>query len=178
MNQQIVETKNIDRAELVSKGRRIEYFTIGYNCLAGLIAVISGLLAGSIALVSFGFDSLIEVSSGVALVWRLRADLDEERREQAEVITLRIVGICFMLLAAYILYDAGKSLWRHLAPETSEVGIALTVASVVIMPLFARAKRQVGRGIISAAMMADAKQTELCMYLSAITLGGLTPWRL
>jgi divalent metal cation (Fe/Co/Zn/Cd) transporter len=173
MSQQALPSDNIQRAALVRRGQILEYITIGYNCLEGLIAVISGLMAGSIALVGFGFDSLIEVSSGLALIWRLRSDLHETRRERVEVITLRIVGVCFMLLAAYILYDAGKSLWRHEAPEKSVIGIALTFASIVIMPLLTRAKRKVGRGINSAAMMADAKQTELCAYLSAITLGGL-----
>jgi divalent metal cation (Fe/Co/Zn/Cd) transporter len=161
------------REMLVRRGKLLEYLTISYNGLEGLIAVISGLLAGSIALVSFGFDSLIEVSSGLALVWRLRSDLHEARRERVEAITLRIVGVCFMLLAVYILYDAGKSLLRHEEPEKSVIGIGLTIASITIMPLLTRAKRKVGKGINSAAMMADAKQTELCAYLSAITLGGL-----
>jgi divalent metal cation (Fe/Co/Zn/Cd) transporter len=173
MSQQALLLSDVQREALVKRGQRLEYITIGYNCLEGLIAVISGLLAGSIALVSFGFDSLIEVSSGLALVWRLRADLHEATRERVEAITLRIVGVCFMLLAAYILYDAGKSLWLHEAPEKSLIGIALTAASIVIMPLITRAKRRIGKGINSAAMMADAKQTELCAYLSAITLGGL-----
>jgi cation diffusion facilitator family transporter len=173
MNQQALPLDNVQRVALVRRGQQLEYITIGYNCLEGLIAVMSGLMAGSIALVSFGFDSLIEVSSGLALVWRLRADLHEAKRERVEAISLRIVGVCFMLLAAYILYDAGKSLWRHEEPEKSWVGIALTVASIFVMPILTRAKRKVGRGINSAAMMADAKQTELCTYLSAITLGGL-----
>jgi divalent metal cation (Fe/Co/Zn/Cd) transporter len=173
MDQQALSLDSMQRAALVRRGQILEYITVSYNCVEGMIAVIAGMMAGSIALVSFGFDSLIEVSSGLALVWRLHSDLNEERRESVEAITLRIVGACFMLLAAYILYDSGKTLWRHEAPEKSLIGIALTAVSVIIMPLLTRAKRKVGRGINSAAMMADAKQTELCTYLSAITLGGL-----
>jgi divalent metal cation (Fe/Co/Zn/Cd) transporter len=102
-----------NRADLVRRGRYLEYFTIGYNSLEGLIAVAAGLLAGSIALVGFGFDSLIEVTSGAVLLWRLHADLDEERRERVEAISLRIVGACFVLLAIYVSYDSVKSLIRR-----------------------------------------------------------------
>lgn len=92
------------------RGRYLEHFTIGYNSLEGLIAIVAGLIAGSIALVGFGFDSLIEVTSGLTLLWRLRVDADEERRERAEAISLKIVGVCFVVLAAYVSYDSIKSL--------------------------------------------------------------------
>ena len=161
------------RADLVRRGRYLEYFTIAYNSLEGLIAVAAGLLAGSIALVGFGFDSLIEVTSGAVLLWRLHADLDEERRERIEAISLRIVGACFVLLAIYVSYDSVKSLITREAPQESIVGIVLAAASLIVMPLLVRAKRRVARGIKSAALMADSKQTELCTYLSAILLGGL-----
>jgi divalent metal cation (Fe/Co/Zn/Cd) transporter len=164
---------DVNRAQLVSRGRRLEYFTIAYNSLEGLIALIAGLMAGSIALVGFGFDSLIEVTSGAALLWRLHSDADESQRERMEAITLRIVGVCFLLLAAYVSYDSIKSLiWREDARE-SIPGIVLAIASLIVMPLLVRAKRKVARSIKSAALMADSKQTELCTYLSAILLGGL-----
>jgi divalent metal cation (Fe/Co/Zn/Cd) transporter len=168
-----VTLQSRNRADLVRRGRYLEYFTIGYNSLEGLIAVAAGLLAGSIALVGFGFDSLIEVTSGVVLLWRLHADLDEERRERVEAISLRIVGACFVLLAIYVSYDSVKSLIRREAPQESIVGIVLAAASLIVMPLLVRAKRRVARGIKSAALMADSKQTELCTYLSAILLAGL-----
>src|SRR5712692_5631347 len=162
-----------DRASLVRRGRSLEYFTIGYNSLEGLIAVGAGLMAGSIALVGFGFDSLIEVTSGAALVWRLHSDADESRRESIEKITLRLVGVCFLLLAAYVSYDSIKSLiWRE-EPRESILGIILAIASLIVMPLLVRAKRRVARSIKSAALMADSTQTELCTYLSAILLAGL-----
>lgn len=173
MNAQDVQVGAGDRASLVRRGRRLEYFTIVYNSLEGLIAVVAGLVAGSIALVGFGFDSLIEVTSGSVLLWRLHADINEERRERVEAISLRIVGVCFAVLAIYVSYDSVKSLIRREAPEESVVGIVLAAVSLVIMPLLVRAKRKVARSINSGALMADSKQTELCTYLSAILLGGL-----
>jgi len=173
MNQQVNAPDGTTRARVLKRGRRLEYFTIGYNSLEGLVAILAGLIAGSIALMSFGFDSLIEVTSGAALLWRLHADVDEAQRERVEVRALRIVGICFLVLAVYVSYDSVKSLWRHEAPEKSLPGIILAIASLIIMPLLVRGKRRVARGLSSGAMMADAKQTELCTYLSAILLGGL-----
>ena len=173
MGGEVITTNQSDRASLVKRGQYLEYFTIGYNSLEGLIAVGAGFLAGSIALVGFGFDSLIEVTSGLALLWRLHLDVDEYWRERVEAITLRIVGVCFILLAIYVSYDSLKSLLRREAPEESIVGIALAAVSLIVMPLLVRAKRKVARGINSRALMADSKQTELCTYLSAILLGGL-----
>lgn len=173
MSHQVVSTERSNRTELVKRGRHLEYFTIGYNSLEGLIAVVAGLIAGSVALVGFGFDSLIEVTSGGVLLWRLHADVDESRRERVEAISLRIVGVCFVLLAIYLSYDSIKSLIRREAPEESLVGIGLAAVSLVVMPLLVRAKRKVARGINSSALMADSKQTELCTYLSAILLVGL-----
>jgi len=173
MSQQEILLENPSRPELIKRGRHLEYFTIAYNSLEGLIAVVAGLMAGSIALVGFGFDSLIEVTSGTALVWRLHSDADESGRERVEAITLRIVGACFLLLAAYVSYDSIKSLiWRE-EPDKSIPGIVLAIASLIVMPLLVRAKRKVARGIKSGALMADSKQTELCTYLSAILLAGL-----
>ena len=162
-----------NRAAAVRRGRHLEYFTIVYNSLEGLIALVAGVVAGSIALVGFGFDSLIEVTSGTVLLWRLRADVDEWRRERVEAVSLRVVGACFVVLAIYVTYDSIKSLVRGDAPDESLVGIVLAAVSLVIMPLLVRAKRKVARTINSGALMADSKQTELCTYLSAILLGGL-----
>jgi divalent metal cation (Fe/Co/Zn/Cd) transporter len=173
MSQQVVQNEDADRATLIKRGQLLEYFTVGYNSLEGVIAVIAGLLSGSIALVGFGFDSLIEVSSGVVLLWRLRADVDEARRERVEAIALRLVVLCFLVLAAYVSYDSIKSLIEREAPDESIPGIILAAVSLIVMPLLVRAKRKVARGINSGAMMADAKQTEVCTYLSAILLGGL-----
>ena len=173
MNHTAAQLMQDERARVAVRGQRLEYFTIAYNSLEGLIAVIFGAIAGSIALVGFGFDSVIEVTSGAVLLWRLRAEMDEERRERVEARSLRVVGICFLALAIYVGYEAAASLARREPPDESVPGIVLAAVSLVIMPLLARAKRRVARGIESAAMTADAKQTELCAYLSAILLGGL-----
>jgi divalent metal cation (Fe/Co/Zn/Cd) transporter len=163
----------MERAALIRRGQLLEYATVGYNSLEGVIAIGAGLLAGSVALVGFGFDSVIEVISGLTLLWRLNADVDEERRERVEQRALRIVGISFLLLAAYVTFDAGKSLLRREAPDESIVGIIIAALSLVIMPLLVRDKRRVATAIGSKALDADATQTLLCTYLSAILLGGL-----
>lgn len=173
MSQPLVQLGRSDRTSLLKHGKRLEYFTIAYNTLEGIIAIVAGLVAGSIALVGFGFDSVIEVTSGTALLWRLRMDADEGRRERVEALTLRVVGVCFVALAIYLSYDSITSLWYREPPKRSITGIVLAAVSLVIMPLLARAKRKVARGINSGAMAADARQTDFCTYLSAILLGGL-----
>ena len=147
----------------------MEQLTILWNCLEGLIAVGAGVAAGSVALVGCGVDSVIEVSSGVAVLWRLHGDHEPAREKRA----LRIVGASFIALAIYVGFDAVNTLWFREAPERSLTGIVLAVLSLAVMPMLARAKRGVAGRLGSAAMTADAKQTELCGYLSAILLGGL-----
>jgi cation diffusion facilitator family transporter len=162
----------INRAASVRRGRWLEYLTIGWNSIEGLIAIGAGLMAGSVALVGFGFDSVIEVTSGVALLWRLHMDAPE-KRERAEQIALKLVGLSFLLLAAYVVFDAAKSLIKRESPEASYLGIALAALSLIVMPLLARAKRRVAAKINSRALQADSRQTDICAYLSAILLGGL-----
>jgi divalent metal cation (Fe/Co/Zn/Cd) transporter len=163
----------LERSAMVLRGQRLEYFTIAWNTLEGLVAVIAGAVAGSISLVGFGIDSFIEVTSGSVLLWRMSVDSDVHLREANEKRALRFVGACFLLLAAYITYDSIVDLWSKRAPEHSIPGIVLACVSLVVMPLLSRAKRRVGRAMGSAAMHADAKQTEFCTYLSAILLVGL-----
>jgi divalent metal cation (Fe/Co/Zn/Cd) transporter len=163
----------IDRQALAQRGKRLEYFTIIWNSLEGLIAVAAGAFAGSISLVGFGVDSFIEVTSGSALLWRMSMDADTHRREHIERRTVRIVGACFLALGAYVAFEAIRDLIRQEAAAHSWPGIALACVSLVVMPLLSRAKRRVGTGLQSRAMQADATQTEFCTYLSAILLGGL-----
>ena len=169
----MVETTILERPVVVRRGRRLEYFTIAWNTLEGLVAVIAGAVAGSVSLVGFGIDSFIEVTSGSALLWRMSVDADEHRRERNERRALQIVGVCFLCLAAYITYESAADLWSKRAPEHSIPGILLACVSLVVMPLLSRAKRKVGRALSSAAMHADARQTEFCTYLSAVLLAGL-----
>jgi len=167
------ESSVSDRTLILRRGRRLEYFTIAWNSIEGLLAVAMGIIAGSISLMGFGLDSFIEVTSGSVLLWRMSVDADVHRRERNEKRALRIVGLCFCLLAVYVVYESGMDLISRQAPEHSLPGIILACVSLVAMPLLSRAKRSVGRAIGSAAMHADARQTEFCTYLSAILLGGL-----
>ncbi|MBK6586759.1 MAG: cation transporter [Acidobacteria bacterium] len=152
---------------MISRGRRLAYLTIIWNSLEGILAVGAGILAGSIALVGFGVDSVIEVSSGAIILWRLVAG---DRREK---LALRLVGISFLALATYVGFDALKSLAYRELPEASYAGIGIAALSLVVMPWLARAKRKVAASLNSKAMHADSRQTDLCTYLSAILLGGL-----
>lgn len=152
------------------RGRRLEYVTLAWNGAEAAGAILAGLLAGSIALVGFGFDSVIECASGATLLWRLSGSEGAPRREVA---ALRIVGICFVLLATYVAWDAITALLKHEAARESIFGICVAVASLIAMPLLARAKRKVARELNSGAMQADSRQTDLCAYLSALLLVGL-----
>jgi divalent metal cation (Fe/Co/Zn/Cd) transporter len=169
----MAEIAVLERTAVVRRGRRLEYFTIAWNALEGLVAIIAGAIAGSISLVGFGMDSFIEVTSGSVLLWRMSVDADVLRREQNEKWALKIVGICFTALAGYIAYESATDLWSKRAPDHSVPGIILACVSLVVMPLLSRAKRRVGHSLGSAAMHADARQTEFCTYLSAILLAGL-----
>lgn len=163
------------RQAAVVRGRRLEYLTVGWNTVEAIVSIAAGAVAGSIALIGFGLDSIIETSSGVALLWRLAHtnERDACSRERAERIALRAVGISFFALAAYVGIDAVWTLWHREAPEHSVAGIVITTLSLIVMPMLARAKRKVARALDSAAMQADSRQTDICAYLSAIVLGGL-----
>ncbi|MCP9494940.1 MAG: cation transporter [Pyrinomonadaceae bacterium MAG19_C2-C3] len=163
-------TRPASRLANVRRGRQLEYLTIAWNSLEAVASISAGLFAGSIALVGFGVDSVIETSSGAVLLWRLR---DGERGEARERIALKLVGISFLLLAAYVAFDAVKSLLMREPPEASYFGIGIAAVSLVVMPLLARAKRRVAVQLNSRAMQADSRQTDLCAYLSAILLAGL-----
>ncbi len=160
----------LSAASLIRRGRRLEYFTIGWNLLEAGAALAGGIVAGSTALIGFGIDSAIESSSGAVLLWRLQ---DGSHGEQREARALRLVGLCFLLLAAYVALDAGRALWLREPPAESLVGVVIAAVSLGVMPLLARAKRRVAHAMGSRALAADARQTDLCMYLSAILLGGL-----
>ena len=138
--------------------------------LEALVAVVAGGIAGSIALIGFGVDSLIECVSGAVLLWRLSSPVHDESREK---LALRLVGVSFFVLAAYVGVEAVKSLVTREPPDASIPGIVLSVLSLIVMPLLARAKRRVAADIGSRALVADSRQTDLCAYLSAILLVGL-----
>jgi divalent metal cation (Fe/Co/Zn/Cd) transporter len=161
------------RREIARRGRLLQYVTIAWNSAECLVALAAGFVAGSIALVGFGFDSAIEVTSSVAALWRLRRDADEVGRERAEQRTMRIIGCCFLLLAAYVCYEAVHALVVGKSPDHSTVGIVLASLSLVVMPTLARFKRRIASLLTSGALEAESRQTEVCAWLSAVLLAGL-----
>ena len=160
------------------KALRLEYFTVSWNVLEGVIAITAGILAGSIALVGFGLDSYIEVASGAVLIWRLRKHDDEEEEEKAEKRAILVVGITFLALAIYVTYESAKKLILQEPPAESLVGILLAIVSLIVMPILAWQKKKVAAQIHSRALAADALETLACSYLSfTLLLGlGLNAW--
>jgi divalent metal cation (Fe/Co/Zn/Cd) transporter len=151
---------------------RLEYFTVTWNVAEAAVALVAGTLAGSIALVGFGLDSVIETVAAATLLWRLRQRGDPE--EAAESRALRIVGATFFVLAAYVSYESVRDLWGQQRPAESLVGIILAAVSLVVMPVLGVAKRRVAKRLGSRALAADGMETFLCAYLSLTLLVGLT----
>ena len=163
----------LDRAAVLRRGRVLNRVSLAYNSVEAVVAIVAGLAAGSIALVGFGFDSAIEVTATLAATWRLAADGDAVARERAERVALRVIGASFLALAAYVAVESVGALVRRDHPEASPLGLALALVSVTIMPFLARAKKDVARRLGSGALAAEAQQTALCSWLSAILVGGL-----
>src|SRR5438067_9273547 len=151
-------------------GRKIEFLSIGWTALESIIGIIAGVLAGSVALISFGIDSVIEVASSLVLVWRLS---DASATEDREAFAHRLVGVCFLALAIYVSFEALKDLLTHSRPHVTYLGIVYAAACVVVMPLLARAKRRAAASLQSDALHADSHQSDICAYLAVILLGGL-----
>ena len=163
----------VARDALVRRGQVLSRVTLAYNAAEGIAALAAGTVAGSIALIGFGIDSVIEVASSVTALWRLRADADHETRERTERVAVRIIGGSLLALALYVAIDATHALWTRETPRKTAAGVVIAALSVAIMPLLARAKRRVANALASRALSKDATQTDLCAYLSAILLGGL-----
>ena len=155
------------------KALYLEYFTVGWNVVEGVIAVGAGLLAGSIALVGFGIDSYLEVASAIVLIWRLRKQDDEDEEAAAEKRAIFFVGITFLALALYVSYESTKKLWFHEQPAESCVGMLLAFVSLIVMPVLAWQKKKVAAALQSRALAADAVETLACSYLSLTLLLGL-----
>lgn len=158
------------RASDTREGRRLEYFTLGWNLTEAVVGIGAGIIAGSIALIGFGVDSIIESFSGAILLWRLQHHEADEKREN---LALKLVGISFFVLVVYVAADAGKTLIQREPPHASIVGVCLAAVSIIVMPLLAGAKRRVARRLNSHALVADSRQTDLCAYLSGILFVGL-----
>ena len=158
-------------ATIVRSARKLEFFTLAWNLVEAAVAIGSGAIADSAALIAFGIDSLIESSSSVVLLWRLHgSDRGEARERQA----LRLVGLSFLALAAYVALDAARALIAKTPPDVSLAGIVLAILSLIVMPLLSTRKRRLAAILGSGALHADSRQSNLCAILSAILLGGLS----
>jgi divalent metal cation (Fe/Co/Zn/Cd) transporter len=158
-----------DRTRLGRRAQLLAGASVTYNVVEAVIAVVAGIAAGSVALIGFGLDSVVEVSSGLIILWQFRHRLPESRERQA----LRLMAFSFFALAAYVTVESVRALFFGGEPEPSPVGIGLAVASLLVMPFLSWAQRRTGRALGSHAVVADSTQTLLCTYLSAVLLVGL-----
>ena len=159
----------VDRARLGRRAQLLAAASVSYNVVEAVIAIAAGLVAGSVALVGFGLDSIVEVASGLIVLWQFRHPLPESRERTA----LRLMAVSFFALAAYVAVESARALAIGHAPDPSPVGIGLAVASLAVMPFLSWAQRRTGQALGSNAVVADSTQTLLCTYLSAVLLLGL-----
>jgi divalent metal cation (Fe/Co/Zn/Cd) transporter len=166
-----------DRLNLVRRGFHLAVFTVAWNLLEGIVAIVSGIFSGSVALVGFGVDSFVEVASGIVVGWRFSYEMSnrsKEQTEKAELWATRMAGTLLLMLAAYLLIDSSRRLLGFgREPDPSLPGIALTMLSLSIMPILARVKLKTAASLESKALRADAYETIACTWLSATTLAGL-----
>jgi divalent metal cation (Fe/Co/Zn/Cd) transporter len=158
-----------DRARLGRRAQLLAAASVSYNTVEAVVAIAAGMVAGSVALIGFGLDSVVEVSSALVILWQFRARLPQSREQQA----LRLIALSFFALAAYVAVDSVRVLATGAEPDSSPVGIALAAASLVVMPWLAWAQRRTGRALHSTAVVADSTQTRLCAWMSAVLLVGL-----
>jgi divalent metal cation (Fe/Co/Zn/Cd) transporter len=157
------------RARLGRRAQLLAGASIAYNLLEAVVALVAGAVASSVALVGFGLDSLVEVASGLVILWQFRHAVPETRERQA----LRLIGVSFFALAGYVVVESGRTLLGASTPDSSPLGIGIASASLVVMPFLSWAQRRTGRELASGSVVADSKQTLLCTYLSAVLLLGL-----
>jgi cation diffusion facilitator family transporter len=161
---------------LHKKALILSYFTVGYNILEGLVSILAGLVAGSIALVGFGSDSFIESLSGSVMIWRFQkhGKISKEEEERIEKKATRLVAITFFVLGVYVLYESVKKLYFQEKPEPSIIGILVAIASIIVMPVLFYLKFRIGKTIKSKSLVADSKQTLACLFMSVSLLVGLS----
>ena len=163
---------SLSQARRRQLGRRAQLLagaSVGYNLIEAAVAIAAGAAASSVALIGFGLDSLVEVGSGLVILWQFRHRLPETREKQA----LKLIAVSFFALAGYVTVESARALLGASEPESSGIGIAIAVASLAVMPFLSWAQRRTGRLLGSGSVVADSKQTLLCTYLSAVLLIGL-----
>jgi len=153
----------------------LSYFTVGYNISEGVVSIMAGLLAGSIALVGFGLDSFVESLSGSVMIWRLRkhGKISEEEEEKVERKAVRLIAYTFFILGAYVFYESIEKLYVHDIPDPSLLGIIIALISIIVMPILFHLKYRTGKSIGSISLIADSKETLACVFLSGALLLGL-----
>lgn len=162
----------LSAAERAAYGKRAQILagiSVAYNVIEAVVAITAGIIAGSVALVGFGLDSIVEVSSGLIILWQFRHKLPESREKTA----LRLMAFSFFGLAAYVTFESIRAMVSGHEPDSSTVGIVLAAVSLAVMPFLSWAQRRTGRALGSNAVVADSTQTLLCTYLSAVLLVGL-----
>ncbi len=162
-------------SNLHKKALVLSYLTVAYNILEGVVSILAGFLAGSIALVGFGLDSFVESLSGSVMIWRLRkhGKISEEEEEEVEKKAARMIAVTFFILGAYVLYESAKKLIWHETSDPSLLGIVIAIVSLITMPILFYMKYKTGKKISSRSLVADSKQTLACMFLSFALLIGL-----
>ena len=160
---------------LHKKALSLSYFTVGYNIVEGIVSIFAGSLAGSIALVGFGLDSLVESLSGSVMIWRFRkhGKISEEEEEEVERKAIRLIACTFFVLGAYVSYESAKKLYFHETPDRSLLGIIIALVSIIVMPVLFYMKYRTGKSIHSRSLIADSKETLACVFLSVALLIGL-----
>jgi len=171
----VPEISDKKKDALYKKGLLLEYLTVGYNFGEAIVSIVFGGLAGSIALIGFGLDSIIESFSGMILIWRLRqrGKVSEEEEEKIEKKAMKFVAISFFVLGIYILEESIRKLALADIPDTSVPGIVIALVSLVAMPVLTWQKYITGKAIGSKALIADSKETLACAFLSVALLLGL-----
>ena len=153
----------------------LSYFTVGYNILEGLVSILAGTIAGSIALVGFGLDSFIESLSGGIIIWQFRqhGKISAEQEKRIEKKAIKLIGYTFFILGTYVLYESLEKLYFQEAPNPSLFGIIIAIVSLIVMPVLFYLKYQTGKSLESRSLVADSKQTLACVFLSLALLIGL-----
>lgn len=156
-------------ARLRRRGFWLEYASIAWMIAEAAVAITAGILASSIALTGFGLDSVIELAAAVIVVWQLRGGEDEDRERRA----VRLIGVTFFVLAAYLAVESVRDLAWHARPASSAAGLGIAAAALVVMPALALAKRRTGQALGNQALIADSAETAFCAFTSAATLAGV-----
>ncbi len=171
------EHHQVDRRVLLKRGLRLEYISLGWNLIEGAVAIVAGVIAGSVALIGFGVDSFVESSSAAVIVWRILSEIgnrtNPEKIYSIERRSQRLVALSLLAFAIYILLESGSALVLQEQPEVSHTGIILAVLSLIVMWWLARSIRRVGQQLHSHAIEADSSQTLACWWMSLSLLVGL-----